>query len=67
MPRQTPRTQTDTAQTDTAQIRTAPVSRWSVIAAFAVVGAATQVVWLNYAGATTVAAARFGVSESDVG
>ncbi len=42
-------------------------SRWSVVAAFAVVGAATQIVWLNYAGATTVAATRFGVSEGDVG
>ena len=31
-------------------------SRWGAIAAFAVVGAATQLVWLNFAGVTTVAA-----------
>lgn len=51
----------------TAPTRTGTASRWSVIAAFAIVGAATQVVWLNYAGATTVAATHFGVSESDIG
>ncbi|MEV6213536.1 MFS transporter [Nocardia sp. NPDC051833] len=43
------------------------VQRWRVITAFALVGAATQVVWLNYAPVTTVAAAHFGVSESAVG
>ncbi|MBW0271485.1 hypothetical protein ATM97_12050 [Nocardia sp. MH4] len=43
------------------------VQRWRVITAFALVGAATQVVWLNYAPVTTVAADHFGVSESAVG
>ena len=42
-------------------------SRWGAIAAFAVVGAATQLVWLNFAGVTTVAASRYGVSESAIG
>jgi predicted MFS family arabinose efflux permease len=44
-----------------------PPSRWSVIAAFALVGAATQILWLNFAGVTTVAAARYGVSETAIG
>lgn len=43
------------------------VHRWRVIAAFALVGAATQVVWLTYAPVTTVAAEHFGVSEAAVG
>ncbi|MGW5575787.1 MFS transporter [Nocardia thailandica] len=43
------------------------VQRWRVIIAFALVGAATQLVWLTYAPVTTVAAAHFGVSESAVG
>ena len=42
-------------------------SRWSVVAAFTVVGAATQIVWLTYAPVTTVAAEHFGVSENAVG
>ena len=42
-------------------------SRWSVVAAFAVVGAATQLVWLTYAPVTTAAAEHFGVSENAVG
>lgn len=42
-------------------------SRWSVLAAFALVGAATQLLWLNYAGVTTTAAEHFGVSETAVG
>ena len=42
-------------------------SRWLVIAAFALVGAATQLVWLNFAGVTTVAASRYGVSENAIG
>lgn len=42
-------------------------SRWPVVGAFALVGAATQVTWLNYAGVTTVAAEHFGVSDSAVG
>ncbi|WP_020393332.1 MFS transporter [Kribbella catacumbae] len=42
-------------------------SRWGAIAAFALVGAATQLVWLNFAGVTTVAAERYGVSESAIG
>ena len=43
-----------------------PPSRWSVIAAFALVGAATQILWLSFAGVTTVAAARYGVSETAI-
>ena len=43
------------------------VQRWRVITAFALVGAATQLVWLTYAPVTTVAAEHFGVSESAVG
>jgi len=42
-------------------------SRWSVVAAFTLVGAATQIVWLTYAPVTTVAAQQFGVSENAVG
>ncbi|MEV0792664.1 MFS transporter [Kribbella sp. NPDC050459] len=42
-------------------------SRWSAIVGYSVVGAATQLVWLNFAGVTTVAAARYGVSESAIG
>jgi len=42
-------------------------SRWSAIAAFALVGASTQLVWLNFAGVTTVAAERYGVSENAIG
>jgi predicted MFS family arabinose efflux permease len=44
-----------------------PSNRWSVIAAYALVGAGTQVVWLTYAPVTTVAADRFDVSETAVG
>jgi predicted MFS family arabinose efflux permease len=42
-------------------------SRWPVVAVFAVLAAATQLVWLNYAPVTTAAAAHFGVSESAIG
>jgi predicted MFS family arabinose efflux permease len=42
-------------------------SRWFAIVAFAFVGAATQLVWLNFAGVTTVAAGRYGVSENAIG
>ncbi len=44
-----------------------PPSRWPVIAAFALVGAATQVLWLTFAGVTTVAAGEYGVSENAIG
>jgi len=44
-----------------------PPSRWSVIAAFALVGAAAQILWLNFAGVTTVAAEHYGVSENAIG
>lgn len=43
------------------------MNRWRLITAFALVGAATQLVWLTYAPVTTVAAEHFGVSESAVG
>src|SRR3954452_16333757 len=42
-------------------------SRWLAIVGYSLVGAATQLVWLNFAGVTTVAAARYGVSESAIG
>lgn len=42
-------------------------SRWVPIAAFALVGTATQLVWLNFAGVTTVAAERYDVSENAIG
>jgi predicted MFS family arabinose efflux permease len=42
-------------------------SRWPVVAAFAVVAAASQLVWLNYAPVTSVAAAHFGVSATAIG
>jgi len=42
-------------------------SRWSAIVGYSLVGAATQLVWLNFAGITTVAATRYGVSESAIG
>ena len=42
-------------------------SRWPVIAAFALVGAATQVLWLTFAPVTTVAAVHYGVSENAIG
>jgi predicted MFS family arabinose efflux permease len=42
-------------------------SRWGAIVAFALVGAATQLVWLNFAGVTTVASERYGVSENAIG
>jgi predicted MFS family arabinose efflux permease len=42
-------------------------SKWSAIVAYALVGAATQLVWLNFAGVTTVASERYGVSESAIG
>jgi predicted MFS family arabinose efflux permease len=42
-------------------------SRWTAIVGYSLVGAATQLVWLNFAGVTTVAAAHYGVSESAIG
>jgi predicted MFS family arabinose efflux permease len=42
-------------------------SRWPVIAAFALVGAATQVLWLTFAPVTSVAATHYGVSENAIG
>jgi predicted MFS family arabinose efflux permease len=42
-------------------------SRWLAIAGYSLVGAATQLVWLNFAGITTVAATRYDVSESAIG
>jgi predicted MFS family arabinose efflux permease len=42
-------------------------SRWSAIVGYSLVGAATQLVWLNFAGVTTVAASHYGVSESAIG
>jgi predicted MFS family arabinose efflux permease len=48
-------------------VTAAPVSRWSVIAAYALVGAATQLLWLNFAGVSTAAAEHYGVSETAIG
>ncbi|MEU4193589.1 MFS transporter [Kribbella sp. NPDC026611] len=42
-------------------------SRWLAIVGYSLVGAATQLVWLNFAGITTVASSRYGVSESAIG
>src|SRR3954462_9352925 len=42
-------------------------SRWLAIVGYSLVGAATQLVWLNFAGVTTVASQRYGVSESAIG
>ena len=42
-------------------------SRWTAIVGYSLVGASTQLVWLNFAGVTTVAASRYGVSEGAIG
>ena len=42
-------------------------SRWGVVAAFALAVAATQMVWLTFAPVTTVAADKYGVSETAIG
>lgn len=44
-----------------------PSSRWAAIGAFALVGAATQLLWLSFAPVTTVAAEHYGVSETAIG
>ncbi|GAB3935663.1 hypothetical protein GCM10029976_046230 [Kribbella albertanoniae] len=43
------------------------MSRWSAIVGYSLVGAATQLVWLNFAGVTTVAATHYAVSETAIG
>jgi len=42
-------------------------SRWSVVAAYAMVGAATQILWITYAPVTDDAAKHFGVSKTAIG
>jgi predicted MFS family arabinose efflux permease len=42
-------------------------NRWGVVAAYAAVGAATQVLWLTFAPITTATARHYGVSEGAVG
>ncbi|MFC6160853.1 MFS transporter [Kribbella jiaozuonensis] len=42
-------------------------SQWPAIVGYSLVGAATQLVWLNFAGVTTVAADHYNVSESAIG
>lgn len=42
-------------------------NRWDVVVAYAVVGAATQVLWLTFAPITTATAEHYGVSEGAVG
>jgi predicted MFS family arabinose efflux permease len=44
-----------------------PGGAWSVIVAYALVAAATQMLWLTYAAITTDTARRYGVSETAVG
>jgi predicted MFS family arabinose efflux permease len=46
---------------------TEPGGAWSVIVAYALVAAATQMLWLTYAAITTDTAHRYGVSETAVG
>ncbi|WP_231123641.1 MFS transporter [Nocardioides sambongensis] len=41
--------------------------RWSAVVAFCLAGAATQMAWLTFAPVTTVAADRYGVSETAIG
>jgi len=41
--------------------------RWSVIAAYALVASANQLLWLTFAPITTPSAHYYGVSESDIG
>jgi predicted MFS family arabinose efflux permease len=41
--------------------------RWPVIAAYALLGSANQMLWLTFTPITTPAARHFGVSENDIG
>jgi predicted MFS family arabinose efflux permease len=41
--------------------------RWAVIAAYAFLGSANQMLWLTFTPITTPAARHFGVSENDIG
>ena len=41
--------------------------RWSVIATYALVGAANQMLWLTFTPITTPAAHHYGVSVNDIG
>lgn len=50
-----------------ARSEAGPGGRWSVIAAYALVCAATQVLWLTYATITTESARHYGVSVTAVG
>lgn len=50
-----------------APVATARASRWSVLVAFAAVGATTQLLWLTFVPVTSDAATRYGVSESAIG
>jgi len=45
----------------------APADRWVVVAGYALVSSANQMLWLTFAPVTTVAAAHYGVSESAIG
>ncbi len=42
-------------------------NRWDIVAAYALLGAATQVLWLTFAPITTAAAEHYGVGEGAVG
>ncbi len=50
-----------------AASRAGPAGWWRVIVAYALVAAATQMLWLSYAAITTDAARQYGVSESAIG
>lgn len=48
-------------------MRPAERNRWGVVAAYAALGAATQVLWLTFAPITSATAEHYGVSEGAVG
>ena len=57
----------ETAADDEGEGSRRPPSHWAVIAAYALVAAATQMLWLTYAAITTTRAHRYGVWSSAVG
>lgn len=56
-----------TKREETAAERGSPGAAWGVIAAYGLLAAATQMLWLTYAAITTEAAKRYGVSVDAVG
>lgn len=53
--------------TDAASVSSSVRGRWSVIAAYAGLAAATQMLWLTFAPITTGSARHYGVSENAIG